>query len=147
MRRCLALRHERGAFVSWSTQYCILPFEAQQVDAKRDEKNVSGQKRDPLSSLLDDIRHWSVSRDLIFSTNPYSMRGRADAIILIRPIGDEARYDADIRRGRTWRTCAAMALNGWLLCTTGMKIGYFSLHNLFEWLQMHFLPTVICKST
>ncbi len=50
-------------------------------------------------------------------------------------------YDADIRRGRTWRICVAMTLNGWLPCT-GVKEGYFSSDNFFEWLQLHFLPAV-----
>src|SRR5436190_21964516 len=41
------------------------------------------------------------------------------------PIGEEARYAADVRRGWTWSICAAMTLNGWLSCT-GIKEGYYN---------------------
>jgi hypothetical protein len=35
----------------------------------------------------------------------------AGAMFIYVPIGDEVRYDADIRRGRTWSICAIMDLN------------------------------------
>ena len=55
------------------------------------------------------------------------------------PIGDEARYDADIRQDQTWSICAAMTINGWLDCT-GIKQGYFNADEFYTWLCQTFLP-------
>jgi DDE superfamily endonuclease len=35
------------------------------------------------------------------------------------PVGHEARYVANVRRGDTYAIIAAMTLNGWLPCTYG----------------------------
>jgi transposase len=61
------------------------------------------------------------------------------------PIGHEARYDANVRRGRTWSICAAMTLDGWISCT-GVKEGYFNSDDFFDWLSNQFLPAVNQKS-
>ena len=91
-------------------------------------------------AYLDDIRRF-VAEDLIFLDESIFNEKTGWRHHAYAPIGDEARYDADIRRGRTWSICAAMTLNGWLPCT-GVKEGYFSSDNFFEWLQLHFLPAV-----
>lgn len=57
------------------------------------------------------------------------------------PIGDEARYSADLRRGSTWSICAAMTLDGWLPCI-GVKKGYYSADNFLDWLRTCLLPAV-----
>lgn len=44
---------------------------------------------------------------------------------------EEARYEADIRRGKTWSICAAMALGGWLQCI-GIKEGYLNKDQFFK---------------
>ena len=42
------------------------------------------------------------------------------------PIDDEARYEADLRRGRTSSICPAMIFESWLPCT-GMREGYYNM--------------------
>jgi DDE superfamily endonuclease len=81
-------------------------------------------------AYLDDIRQF-VTEDLIFLDESIFNEKTGWRHHAYAPIGDEARYDADIQRGRTWSICAAMALNGWLPCT-GRKDGYFSSDDFFE---------------
>ena len=57
------------------------------------------------------------------------------------PIGEEARYHADVRRGAIWSIVAAMTVNGWLSCT-GIKQGYYNKKQFLEWLQNELLATL-----
>lgn len=57
------------------------------------------------------------------------------------PIGYEARYDANILRGKTWSICAAITMDN-LLPYTGIKQGYYSADNFYGWLQEHLLPAL-----
>ena len=60
------------------------------------------------------------------------------------PIGDEARYHADVRRGATWSIVAAMTVNGWLSCT-GIKQGYYNKEQFLDWLKNDLLATLRCE--
>ena len=55
-----------------------------------------------------------VAEDLIFLDKLIFNEKTGWRLHAYAPISDETRYDADIRRGRTWSICAAMTLNGWL---------------------------------
>lgn len=90
-------------------------------ELRRISLNRSGDLR---RLYIDDIRHFAAE-DLVFLDESIfnektGWRHRAYA-----PIGDEARYSADLRRGDTWSICAAMTLDGWLPCTR-VKKGYYS---------------------
>ena len=58
-----------------------------------------------------------------------------------RPIGQDIRYPANVRRGRTWSICAAMTIDSWLPCTR-VKEGYFKTPNLLNWLHSMLLPAL-----
>ena len=132
------LWHERGALVSRSTVSRVLK---RNKWTRKEIRRISMDKSETLRrAYLDDIRRF-VAEDLIFLDESIFNEKTGWRHHAYAPIGDEARYDADIRRGRTWSICAAMTLNGWLPCT-GAKEGYFSSDNFFEWLQLYFLPAV-----
>ena len=51
---------------------------------------------------------------------------------------NEARYEADIQRGRTWSICTTMSLDDWLPCT-GIKEGYCHTEYFIHWLQNYLI--------
>lgn len=55
------------------------------------------------------------------------------------PIGDPARYQADIRRGDAYSILPAYTTEGYLPCT-GIKKGYYSKEEIIEWLIDDLLP-------
>jgi hypothetical protein len=57
------------------------------------------------------------------------------------PIGQPARYEGDMTRGKTWSIYAAMSLEGWLPCT-GVREGYFNSEEFYNWIINTFLPAV-----
>ncbi len=57
------------------------------------------------------------------------------------PIGSDARYPADINRGRTWSILPAMTVNGYLPCT-GVKEGYYKTFDVLNWLRTALLPAL-----
>ena len=59
--------------------------------------------------------------------------------IAYAPIGDPARYQADIRRGDTYSILPAYTTEGYLPCT-GVKKGIFNVEHLLDWLANELLP-------
>jgi hypothetical protein len=57
------------------------------------------------------------------------------------PIGDEARYQSDITRGKTFSILPAMAIDGYLPCTT-IRERYFKTADVVEWVTTQFLPAM-----
>lgn len=55
------------------------------------------------------------------------------------PIGEPARYNADMTRGRSWSVLPAYTVNGYLPCTS-IREGYFNNELIVEWLQDELLP-------
>ena len=49
------------------------------------------------------------------------------------PIGQAARYDADIRRGTSWSVLPALTSIGYLSCT-GIKKGYYNTEEFLQWI-------------
>jgi transposase len=57
------------------------------------------------------------------------------------PIGNEARYQTDINRGRTWSILPAMSIDGYLPCTA-IREGYFKTEDICEWITTQLLPAI-----
>jgi transposase len=58
------------------------------------------------------------------------------------PVGHEARYMQDIKRGDTYAILPAYTVKyGYLPCT-GIKKGYFNNEEFIEWIQTHLIPTL-----
>lgn len=55
------------------------------------------------------------------------------------PIGEPARYNADISRGRSWSVLPAYTIDGYLPCTS-IREGYFNTELIVEWLLQQLLP-------
>ncbi|OCK95769.1 uncharacterized protein K441DRAFT_716901 [Cenococcum geophilum 1.58] len=60
------------------------------------------------------------------------------------PIGEEIRYEADVRRGPIWSILAAMGLDGYLPCI-GVREGYFKREEFLYWLFNNLLPALTEK--
>lgn len=104
-------------------------------------RRIALQRSESLrQAYLDDIRQFAAN-DLIFLDESIFNEKSGWRHHAYAPVGQNARYNADIRRGRTWSICAAMSLNGWLPCT-GIKEGYWSAEYFYEWLQTRLLPTI-----
>jgi transposase len=88
----------------------------------------------------DEMRHF-VADNLIFLDESIFNEKTGWRHQAYAPIGSEARYEADLRRGRTWSICAAMSLNGWLPCT-GIRQGYYNRADFLNWLTNELLPTI-----
>ena len=91
-------------------------------------------------AFLQDMSNFE-DRDLVFLDESIfnektGWRHRAYA-----PVGHEARYVANVRRGDTYAIIAAMTLNGWLPCTA-VKKGYYSKELFVDWLKEHLIPTL-----
>jgi transposase len=56
------------------------------------------------------------------------------------PIGDEARYSADVRRGKTWSICGVLSVDG-LLCHSTKK-GYFNGQQFLEFITEVLIPAL-----
>ena len=56
------------------------------------------------------------------------------------PLGSEARYSADVRRGSTWSILAAMTVDGYFPII-GIK-GYFKTFDILNWLKTGLLPAL-----
>lgn len=59
--------------------------------------------------------------------------------IAYAPIGEPARYHADMRRGDTYSILPAYTTDGYLPCT-GIKQGYFNKEDFIDWLVNRLLP-------
>lgn len=55
------------------------------------------------------------------------------------PIGQDGRYHADPRRGRSWSVLPAYTVDGYLPCT-GFKEGWFNAEAFFRWIINELLP-------
>jgi transposase len=58
------------------------------------------------------------------------------------PIGHEARYQEDVRRGKTWSILAALTIDHRYLPCTGIKLGYFKKALFLEWVRDQSIPTL-----
>lgn len=132
------LFYERGVIVSQSTVSRLLKRR------KWTRKNLTRISRNRSEALRDaykaDIAKFDAEALIFLDESIFnektSWRHRAYA-----PIGHEARYSADLRRGETWSICAAMSTTSWLPCT-GIKKGYYSKEDFLAWLQNRLLPAV-----
>jgi len=59
------------------------------------------------------------------------------------PIGEEARYSEDVRRGKTWSICGALTVDG-MLCTE-IKRGYFDAEHFLEFVSEKLIPALQAK--
>ena len=132
------LWNERGVLIDRSTVSRILKRnkwskkELQRLSRGRSESLRQDYRDDMLCFMADDILFLDES---IFNEKT-SWRFQAYA-----PIGDEAWYTSDVRRGRTWSICMVMTLNNWL-SYTGIREGYFNADEFFEWLTSQLLPAM-----
>jgi transposase len=60
------------------------------------------------------------------------------------PIGEPARYRANIARGNTYSILPAIDIDGYLPCV-GIKEGYYSREDLLEWIETRLLPAIAAK--
>jgi hypothetical protein len=56
------------------------------------------------------------------------------------PIGDEARYSEDVKRGKTWSVCGVLAVDG-LVCYSTKK-GYFNSADFLEFIEEVMIPAL-----
>jgi transposase len=57
------------------------------------------------------------------------------------PVGHEARYAQDLKRGDTWAILPAYTHRGYLPCT-GIKEGYYSREEFVVWIEERLIPTL-----
>ena len=135
------LYHERGILVSQPTISRTLKC---QNWTWKTLKCISRNHSEALwRSYLDDIHQFLVE-DLVFLDESIFNEKTGWRHFGYTPIGDEARYPADLWCGNTWSICAAMMLDGWLPCMN-LKQGYFSANDFFSWIQDHLLPNLDAK--
>jgi transposase len=58
------------------------------------------------------------------------------------PIGHEARYTQEIKRGDTYAILPAYTVNHGYLPCTGIKKGYYNREEFIEWIETHLIPTL-----
>jgi transposase len=132
------LYHERDVLVNCSTVSRMLKRRGW---SRKELRRISqARSKDLRQSYLDDIRQFAAE-DLVFIDESIFNEKTGWRHYAYAPIGDEARYNADIQRGRTWSICAAMTLDDWLPCT-GIKQGYYSTADFCLWLQTYLLPAI-----
>lgn len=132
------LWHERGVSVSQSTVSRLLK---RRNWTRKQLRRISLDQSEALRrAYLDDIRQFAAE-DLVFVDESIFNEKTGWRHHTYAPIGDEARYRTDIRRGRTWSICAAMTLEGWMPCT-GIKEGYWTSEDFIEWVKTCLLPAV-----
>jgi hypothetical protein len=109
----LALARSRGFGQSVDRISC---FKMQQVDREGDKKDIYVIWIEARSSVDSSSLSWWHSvccRGLYLPRWVHIQEKNGWRQNTYAPIGDKARYDADIRC-RTWSICAVMTLNGWL---------------------------------
>lgn len=132
------LKEERGVTVDRSTVARMLKRRKwnqkalRQISMTRSEELREAFQRD-MSQFED--RNLIFLDESIFNEKT-GWRHRAYA-----PVGHEARYVQNIRRGDTFSIVAATGLDGWLPCTA-VKKGYFSTQDFISWLENHLVPTL-----
>ncbi|KAK9237063.1 DDE superfamily endonuclease-domain-containing protein [Lipomyces kononenkoae] len=132
------LLQERGVLVSQPTLSRVLK---RRNWTRKELRRISLNRSDALrQAYLDDVRRFAAD-DLVFIDESIFNEKTGWRHHGYAPIGDEARYPADLRRGDTGSICAAMTLDGWLPCI-GVKKGYYSAEGFILWLRQHLLPAV-----
>ena len=102
--------------------------------SKKELRRISLNHSEMLRQQYCDEMSQFTTNDLVFLdefifNKKTGWRYRAYALI-----GEEARYDANVRRGATWNIIAAMTINGWLSCTD-IKQDYYNTEQFLEWLN------------
>jgi hypothetical protein len=129
------LWYERGVLVSQSTISRVLKHNGW---SRKELRRISlGRSEELCQAYRDEMRHF-VADDLVFLDESIFNEKTGWRHQAYTPIGSEARYEADLTRGRTWSICAAMTLDGWLSCT-GM---YYNKADFLNWLINDLLPTI-----
>jgi len=132
------LWHEHGASVDRSTVSRVLKRRGW---TRKILRRIALERSDELRCLYRDDMCRFAAEDLVFLDESIFNEKTGWCHRAYAPIGDEARYDADIRRGRTWSICAATTTEGWMSCT-GIKQGYFNTDNFLDWITTCFLPAL-----
>jgi hypothetical protein len=129
---------ERSVRVSKSTISRVLKRNGW---TRKEIRRISCQRSEELRQLYRDEMAQFIADDLVFLDESIFNEKTGWRTKAYAPVGREARYHEDIRRGDTWSICAAMTLDGWLPCTA-YKQGYFKADHFYEWITVHLLPTL-----
>jgi len=135
------LFYEHGVNVHRSTVSRLLKKKGW---TKKEVRRISLARSEPLRQLYREEMLRFTADDMVFLDESIFNEKTGWRHQAYAPIGEEARYNADVQRGKTWSIIAAMTLNGWLPCT-GVKVGYYNADSFYSWLVNELLPT-LCQS-
>jgi transposase len=134
------LLEERGVAVSTSTVCRLLKEEGwsrkkiQRISRSRNEELRSQYKRWMSRFAVEDVVH--LDESIFNEKTGWRFRGYA-------PIGDEARYSENVKRGKTWSVCGVLAVDG-LVCSS-VKKGYFNGADFLTFIEEVMIPTLQVK--
>jgi transposase len=132
------LHIERGVEVS---RTCISRMLKRRRWTRKAAKRQSNRASHELRHLyLEDLAQYR-SEDLVFLDESIFNEKTGWRHHAYAPIGQPARYEDNMMRGKTWAICAAMTLQGWLPCT-GVREGYFKADDFYNWVVNTLLPAI-----
>ena len=129
---------ERGVLVSQPTMSRII---SRRKWSRKEMRWLSLNRSEGLRKAWREEMRRYIAEDLVFLDESIFNEKTGWRYQAYGPIGEDIRYPANTDRGKTWSTCAAITVNGWLPCT-GVKEGYFKTHNLLTWLKTGLLPAL-----
>ena len=80
-----------------------------------------------------------TAKQLVFLDESIFKQQTGWRAIAYAPIGQQARYSEDLRRGDTWSILPAYTTDGYLPCT-GICKGYFNSDAFLSWVTNELLP-------
>jgi transposase len=134
------LELERGVSVSRSTVCRLLKAEGW---THREIKRISRTQNQELRTLYKQRMRRYPAEDVIHLDESIFNEATGWRYRGYGPIGDEARYSDDIRRGKTWSICAVLTVDG-LLCKEIRK-GYFKAEDFLAFIEDTLIPAMQAK--
>jgi transposase len=132
------LQEERGVEVSQPFISALLHTNGW---SRKSLQVVSHERSEPArQAYLQDLAQFSAERLVFLDETLFNektgWRRKAYA-----PIGEEARWETSISRGKTHSCLAAMGIEGWLPCWE-LREGYFDRHSFLLWITEQLLPCI-----
>ena len=129
------LKEERGVTTSQPTVLCVLK---RNKWSRKEFQRISRDRSEQLRlRWRQDISRF-IAEQLVFLDESIFNEKSGWRHMAYAPIGDEARYQTSIQRGKTWSICAAYTVNGYLPCTA-IREGYFKKEDFLLWLTEELL--------